>query len=105
MRTSTSLIVMWKLLSIIETWTTYVISYLNTNNTQCFFDANFITDISSSERMHTLSNLQEATEYSITVSVILNGKKISKEMISSTTQAAGQYFTGHQHIANIIHCV
>ena len=79
MRTSTSLIVMWKLLSIIETWTTYVISYLNTNNTQCFFDANFITDISSSERMHTLSNLQEATEYSITVSVILNDKKIYKQ--------------------------
>ena len=95
MRPSTSLIVMWELLSIIETWTTYVISYLNTNNTQCFLDANSITDISSSERVHTLSNLQEATEYSITVSVILNDKKISEEIILSATQAAGQYFVGH----------
>ena len=86
---------MWELLSIIETWTTYVISYLDTNNTQCFLDANSITDIFSSERMHTLNNLQEATEYSITVSVILNDKKISEEIILSTTQAAGQYFAGH----------
>ena len=86
---------MWELLSIIETWTTYVISYLNTNNTQCFLDANSITDILSSERMHTLSNLQEATEYSITVFVILNDKTISKEIIVAATQAAGQYFAGH----------
>ena len=69
-RESTSLSIMWQLLSTTSTVTTYTISYSNINNTECYNDNNTITDISNSMTMLILDNLEEATEYSIIVTAI-----------------------------------
>ena len=90
MRQSTSLVVMWGLLSPnkSESILSYNISYSNINNIQCFMNFSVITNIT--ETQYTLSNLQEATEYSITVSGILEYGETNDYLIASTL-AAGQH--------------
>ena len=84
MQQSTSLVVMW---DITKRVISYSISYYNTN-IQCFSDSNIITGISSSETMYTLTHLQEATEYSITLTAILSDGE-TKSSFMATTMAAG----------------
>ena len=74
-----------------ETAASYSISYSNTNNTQCFTDSNDITDISASETMYTLTELQEATEYSITVTVILRDGVMKEKNLVTATMESGKY--------------
>ena len=84
--------VLWEFLLTDKTVSTYSISYSNTKNTQCFTDSNDISDISASEAMYNLTGLQEATEYSITVTAILGGlsdKEPIKDSIRATTLTAG----------------
>ena len=85
MRQPNSLVIMWELLST-TTISTLTISYININNTQCFNDSNTISSIT--EMIYTLSNLQEATEYSINVSVTHSGEK-ETEHLRTATLAAG----------------
>ena len=69
------------------TATNYTISYSSTN-TICFSDSN--SGISTNETTHQLTNLEEGTEYFITVvAVLLEG--ISTENITATTLNAGLY--------------
>ena len=86
---STSLVVKWEFLSTSKTVSTYSISYSNTNNTQCFTDSNDISDISGSETMYNLTGLQEATEYSITVTAILSDEETVDHSLTATTLPAG----------------
>ena len=88
-RRSTSLVVKWEFLSTNKTVSTYSISYSNTNNTQCFTDSNDISDISGSETMYNLTRLQEATEYSITVTAILSDGETVEDSVTATTLSAG----------------
>ena len=81
--------VLWEFLLINKTVSTYSISYSNTNNTQCFTDSNDISDISGSETMYNLTGLQEATEYSITVTAILNDEETVEDNLTSTTLQDG----------------
>ena len=84
--------VLWEFLLTDKTVSTYSISYSNTNNTQCFTDSNDISDISASETIYNLTGLQEATEYSITVTAILSGlsdKETIKDSLRATTLTAG----------------
>ena len=67
----------------------YTISYSNTNNTQCFTTSNTISGITASETMYTLTELQEATEYSITVTAILSDGETGEDNLTATTMAAG----------------
>ena len=85
----TSLMVLWEFLLINKTVSTYSISYSNTNNTQCFIDSNDISDISGSETMYNLTGLQEATEYSITVTAILNDEETVEDSLTATTLPDG----------------
>ena len=85
-RQSTSLVVKWEFLS---TSKTVSISYSNTNNTQCFTDSNDISDISGSETMYNLTGLQEATEYSITVTAILSDGGTVQDSLTATTLPDG----------------
>ena len=85
-RESTSLSIMWQLLSTTSTVTTYTISYSNINNTECYNDSNTITD------SMTLDNLEEATEYSIIVTATLNNSQLQQDSTSSTTLPAGMQF-------------
>ena len=89
MRQPNSLVIMWELLSI-STLFTLTISYVNINNTQCFNDSNTVPSITAMIYTLSLSNLQEATEYSINVSVILilSGEK-ETEHLKTATLAAG----------------
>ena len=88
-RKSTSLVVKWEFLSTSKTVSTYSISYSNTNNTQCFTDSNDISDISASETMYNLTGLQEATEYSITVTAILSDGETVEDSLTATTLPDG----------------
>ena len=88
-RKSTSMLVKWELLSTSKTLSTYSISYSNTNNTQCFNDSNDISDISGSETMYNLTGLQEATEYSITVTAILSDGGTTADSLTATTLPDG----------------
>ena len=82
--TTSGLTIGWMLAEHLEV-TSFSISYSNTNNTQCFTDTNDITDISASDTMYTLTDLQEHTEYSITVTAILrDGGKVTSSTISAT---------------------
>ena len=87
MRLSTSLLVVWEFLSTSKTVSTYTISYLNSSNKQCFNSSNNFPDIT--ETMYTLTGLQEATEYSITVTAILSDGETEEDSLTATTMAAG----------------
>ena len=92
-RESTSLSIMWQLLSTTSTVTTYTISYSNINNTECYNDSNTINDISNSMTMLILDNLEEETEYSIIVTAILSNSQLQQQdSTSSNTLPAGMQF-------------
>ena len=95
MRQSTSLVVMWELLPHTESKRilSYNISYLNINNIQCFMNFSVITNITGTQ--YTMSNLQEATVYSITVSGILEYGETNDNLTASTL-AAGQHSVIYQ---------
>ena len=90
MRQSTSLVVMWELLSPTERESNlfYNISYSNINNIPCFVNFSVTTNITGTQ--YTLSNLLEATEYSITVSGILEYGE-TNDYLTASTLAAGQH--------------
>ena len=88
----TSLAISWILNDL--TATSYTISYSNIN-TQCFTDSNeVITGIT--ESIYTLTDLQEATEYSITVTAILSDGNTEIGSLTSTTMDAGK--SGNTHL-------
>ena len=80
---------MWKFQLTSKTVSTYSISYSNTNNSQCFTDSNDISDISTSKTMYNLTGLQEATEYSITVTAILSDGETAADTLTATTLPDG----------------
>ena len=81
---TSSLTISWTLDDTL-TATSYTISYSNTN-TDCFIDSNNIIDISGT--MYTLTDLQEATEYSITVTAILDDRVTTKLSDRNTAEAS-----------------
>ena len=68
---TTSISVSWELQNTL-TASGYTISYTNTNNTQCFTDSMTIPDISASVTSSSVDNLEEGTQYSITVTATLS---------------------------------
>ena len=86
---TTSLTVSWTLvLAEGVTATSYTISYSNTD-TQCFTDSNDITDIADSETMYIVTDLQEGTEYSITVTAMLSDGESGGDSLTASTMATG----------------
>ena len=67
--------------------TDYTISYSNTDCPTDTYDN--ITDISPSETMATLNDLQEGTDYSITVTVSLSGGGTGEDSLTATTMTTG----------------
>ena len=66
--------------------TSYTISYSNTN-TDCFTDSR--SGITASGTSHTLDDLEEGTEYSITVTASLTGGRTEIDTITASTRTAG----------------
>ena len=84
---TTSLALSWTLDNNV-TATDYTISYSNTN-TDCFTDSDDITGIATSEAMYNLTDLQEGTEYSITITALLSDGETAEDSLTATTMAAG----------------
>ena len=90
---STSISVSWELQNTL-TASDYTISYTNTNNTQCFTDSR--SSISTSGTSHTVDNLEEGTQYSITVTASLTGGGTLEGSITAATLTASEFsFTLH----------
>ena len=78
------------------TATSYSISYSATD-TDCIPGSNtMIPDIAGSETMYRLDDLEEGTEYSITVTATITGGGSQEDMAVGTTVAAGEC---NSHIA------
>ena len=88
MASPTSLTISWSLVGGVTATSDYIISYFNTN-TQCFNDSNDITGITASKT--TLTGLQEGTQYSITVTVLLSDGMTGADTTTATTIATGEY--------------
>ena len=81
---TTSLTLSWTLDDGLEA-TTYTISYSNTD-TDCFTKSDNIT---TSQSVYNLTDLEEGTEYSITVTALLSGGGSAQDSLTATTMAAG----------------
>ena len=69
--------------------TSYSISYSATD-TDCIPGSNTIPPIDGSETMYRLDDLEEGTEYSITVTATITGGGSQEDMDVGTTLAAGE---------------
>ena len=65
----------------------FTITYSNTDNTQCF---NVSLSDTTSETMYTVIDLQEDTEYSITVTAMLSDGGTGEDSLTASTMAAGE---------------
>ena len=84
--TTTSLTISWALEEGVIA-TSYSISY---SATDCFTGSNTTPPIAGSETMYRLDDLEEGTEYSITVTATLTGGGSEQDMVEGTTVAAGE---------------
>ena len=84
---STSLAISWSLADGAAV-TGYSISYSNTD-TQCFTDSDTVSGVAAGETSHTLTDLEEGTEYTITVTALLTGGGSDEDSVTATTLAAG----------------
>ena len=82
----TSLTISWTLVGGGTATSDYTISYSNTN-TQCFNSSNS-SATARTETMYVLTSLQEGTQYSITVTVMLSNGK-TEATTTATTMATG----------------
>ena len=80
---TTSITVSWMVISSITT-SGYIISYCNIDNTRCFTTSN-TTSIAGSLSSYIIEDLQEATQYSITVSIL---GRSDQDTAEATTMAA-----------------
>ena len=85
--TTTSLTISWSLDNDTAEANSYTISYSNTN-TDCFTDSDTIS-VAASETMYELIDLQEGTEYSITVTATLSNGGTVEDSLTASTMAAG----------------
>ena len=91
---STSLTISWTPIGI--TVTGYSISYSN-RDTQCFTGSATVSGVAAGETSHTLTGLEEGTEYTITVTALLAGGGSDEDSVTATTLAAGE-------VAQVTHC-
>ena len=87
---STSLTISWALAGG-TTVSDYTISYSNTD-TQCFTDSHTVSGIAAGETSHTLTDLEEGTEYAITVTALLTGGGTDVDTVTASTLDAGELF-------------
>ena len=87
-KSTTSLTISWTLVDGV-TATDYTISYSNTDNTDCFTDSSTVIPASESDTTYTLNDLEEGTEYSITVTTTLSGGGTGEDSLTATTMAVG----------------
>ena len=89
-KSTTSLTISWTLADGV-TATGYTISYSNTNNTECITAGYPDITTGASESSRELMDLEEGTEYSITVTARLSGGGTGEDSLTATTIIIGQY--------------
>ena len=67
----------------------YIISYSNTDNTECFTDSDTVTGIVASADDYSIQDLEEATEYTVTVTLSRDGGGTDVDTVIVTTLDAG----------------
>ena len=85
--TSTSILIRWTVIGVEPAG--YTISYMNTDNTECFTDSDTVTNIDSSADDYDIQGLQEGTEYTITVTLSRGGEATDEDTVVHTTPDAG----------------
>ena len=86
--TSTSIFISWTVIDGVEP-SGYNISYMNTDNTECFIDSDTVADIDTSADDYDIQGLQEGTEYTITVTLTRGGEATDEDTVVHTTPDAG----------------
>ena len=86
--TSTSIFISWTVIDGVEP-SGYNISYMNTDNTECFTDSDTVTDIDASADDYNIQGLQESTGYTITVTLSRGGEATDDDTVVHTTPVAG----------------
>ena len=79
----------------ITTPTGYTISYSNTDNTECFLSSDTVTGIAASQRSYTVTGLEEATEYSVTVTLLYISGNTDEDSTSAITSALGTHMQNY----------
>ena len=67
----------------------YIISYANTDNTECFTDSDTMTGIAASADDYNIQGLEEGTEYTVTVTLSREGGGTDVDTVTATTLDAG----------------
>ena len=94
---STSLAISWSLADGAAV-TGYSIFYSNTDR-QCFTDSDTVSGIAAGETSHTLTDLEEGTEYTITVTALLTGGGSDEDNVTATTLAAGGWLHNSNYLS------
>ena len=88
---TTTISVSWMVDASITTSAGYTISYSNTDNTECFTDSDTVTGIAASQRSYTVTGLEEATEYNVTVTLLYMSGNTDEDSTSTITSASGTH--------------
>ena len=83
---ATSVTISWTLADGLTATNDYTISYSNTD-TECF--ATSYDDITTSHTVYTLTGLEEGTDYSITVTVVLSDGVTGEDSLTAITMTTG----------------
>ena len=97
---STSLIITWSLADGILV-TGYSISYSNIY-TQCFIDSDTVSGIAAGETSRELTDLEEGTEYTITVTAILTDGRTNEDTVIDATLAEGEVANSLTYLTCIV---
>ena len=88
--TTTSIVISWTLIAgaVAEE---YTISYSNIENTDCFTISQTVSISDGSEDSYNITDLEEGTEYFISVSLIRNGGVTDMDTVKHSTDEAGEF--------------
>ena len=86
---TTSIVISWTLIAGVVA-EEYTISYSNTENTDCFTISQTVPITDGSEDSYNIEDLEEGTEYSISVSLIRGGAVTDMDNIKHSTTDAGE---------------
>ena len=96
----TSILISWTVIDGVEP-SGYTISYMNTDNTECFTDSDTVMDVDASADDYDIQGLREGTEYTITVTLSHGGEATGEDTVVRTTPDAGNTPSYNHKIASV----
>ena len=86
---TTSIVISWTLIAGVVA-EEYTISYSNTENTDCFTISQTVSITDGSEDSYNIEDLEEGTEYSISVSLIRDGAVTDMDTVTHSIADASE---------------